>query len=68
MLTIFFVLHNPLFVPWHVFYVYINPTMSNKNLANGKYQMWTHYCSNIITKTTTMIPKNLKPGRKREGC
>jgi hypothetical protein len=26
-------------MPWHVFYVDINPTMSNKNLANGKYQM-----------------------------
>jgi hypothetical protein len=24
-------------MPWHVFYVNINPTMSNKILTNGKY-------------------------------
>jgi hypothetical protein len=29
--------------------------------------MWTHYCSNIITKTTQTIPNNLKHGKSNEG-
>jgi hypothetical protein len=29
--------------------------------------MWTHCCSNMITKTTQTIPNNLKHGRYKEG-
>jgi len=50
-------------MPWHMFYVSMNPTMSNKNLANGEYpnvsSLWFKYNQHDTTDNT----QELKHGR-----
>jgi hypothetical protein len=45
MLTIYFLLHNPLFVPWHVFYVNINPTYLNFFVQQKNAPFYENTCS-----------------------
>jgi hypothetical protein len=41
-----------------MFYVNMNPIMSNKNLANGEYPNVGPFWFKLINMTTPTIPKN----------